>query len=137
MEVYIYSKILFVCCSSIQACQSYKILSLKQINNSVLCRFKATATQIYWQELLADKKILFSSDLQATKVFFYAAAMLLCHSAAFLCYFFHKISASGSKFFIMYFFALISNPESELKNLRRVFFNFHFNFYISNCELTK
>ena len=50
------------------------------------------------------------------------------YNAAFLCYFFDKICATGSKIFIMYFFALISNPQSELENFRRVFFYSHFNF---------
>ena len=51
------------------------------------------------------------------------------HIAAFLCYFFEKICASGSKIFIMYFFALISNLQSNFKKLRRVFFYCHFYFH--------
>ena len=53
---------------------------------------------------------------------------LSMHSAGFLCYFFDKMGATGCKIFIMYFFALISNPQSELENFRRVFFYSHFNF---------
>ena len=50
--------------ATIQAYQSYTVLlSLKEIDNSILCSLDATTKQIYWQELSVDKNILFSSDL--------------------------------------------------------------------------
>ena len=114
-----------------------KFENVKQINNNTLnlknkCNCSQCEIDNVWISLKLNKK-----DVIIGCIYRHPKADIGIHSAAFLCYFFHKISASGSKFFIMYFFALISNPESELKNLRRVFFYFHFNFYISNCELTK
>ena len=45
--------------------------NLQEINNVILCCLNTTATQTYWQELSADKNILFGNDLQVTKVSFY------------------------------------------------------------------
>ena len=43
---------------------------------------------------------------------------------------FERNTASGCKVFLMYFFVLISNLESKLKNLCRVFFKWHFKILI-------
>ena len=91
MEAYIYSKILFGNCQplahcyfcigtskwvsgiSIQACQSYLILRL---TTQYYAALRLPPHKYIGKNFWLTKNILFGSDLQATNVFCYAAAML-------------------------------------------------------------